>query len=154
MLIRIQMHFVLLITISLLFVREGHFWIILKKGRGWTPQSPPFCTCLIATQSTTMIQVWSLSLSLLNYNPETTTTWNPRDNPSSCRAQVIRNIAWQNNSFSLLLCLYKMRHLYVEFLKTINTGLLPVEWCVCVCISVCVSLQIHFMKPLRLASFS
>ncbi len=28
MLIRIQMHFVLLTTISLLFVWEGHFWII------------------------------------------------------------------------------------------------------------------------------
>ncbi len=46
MLIRIQMHFVLLTTVSLLFVREGHFWIILKKGRGSSPQSPPFCTCL------------------------------------------------------------------------------------------------------------
>ncbi len=42
MLFRIQMHFVLLTTISLLFVREGHFWIILKKGRGsLEPQSPP-----------------------------------------------------------------------------------------------------------------
>ncbi len=37
MLIIIQMHFVLLTTISLLFVREGHFWIILKKGRGSSP---------------------------------------------------------------------------------------------------------------------
>ncbi len=41
----IQMHFVLLTTISLLFVQEGHFWIILK--RGLSPQSPPFCMCLI-----------------------------------------------------------------------------------------------------------
>ncbi len=31
-LIRTQMHFVLLNTISLLFVQEGHFQIILKKG--------------------------------------------------------------------------------------------------------------------------
>ncbi len=41
MLIIIQMHFVLLTTISLLFVCEGHFWIILKKGKGLSPQSPP-----------------------------------------------------------------------------------------------------------------
>ncbi len=41
MLIIIQMHFVLLSTISLLFVWEGHSWIILKKGRGSSPQSPP-----------------------------------------------------------------------------------------------------------------
>ncbi len=47
MLIRIQMHFVLLTTISLLFVGEGHFWIIFKKSRGSSPQSPPFCTCLV-----------------------------------------------------------------------------------------------------------
>ncbi len=53
MLIIIQMHFVLLTTISLLFVWEGHFWIILKKGRGLSPQRPPppppppFCTCLV-----------------------------------------------------------------------------------------------------------
>ncbi len=39
MLIRIQMNFVLCTTISLLFVREGHFWIILKKGRGSSPQT-------------------------------------------------------------------------------------------------------------------
>ncbi len=39
--IRIKMHFVLLTTISLLFVREGHFWIILKKGRGSSPKAPP-----------------------------------------------------------------------------------------------------------------
>ncbi len=39
MLIIIQMHFVLLTTISLLFVWEWHFWIILKKGRGLSP--PP-----------------------------------------------------------------------------------------------------------------
>ncbi len=42
MLIIIQMHFVLLTTISLLFVWEGHFWIILKKGWCLSPQrSPP-----------------------------------------------------------------------------------------------------------------
>ncbi len=34
MVITIWMHFVLLTTISLLFVWEGHLWIILKKGRG------------------------------------------------------------------------------------------------------------------------
>ncbi len=34
MLIIIEMHFVLLTTISLLFVCEGHFWINFKKGRG------------------------------------------------------------------------------------------------------------------------
>ncbi len=35
MLIIIQMYFVLLATISLLFVWEGHFWIIFKKGRAY-----------------------------------------------------------------------------------------------------------------------
>ncbi len=40
MLIIIKMHFVLLTTISLLFFREGHFWIILKKASGSSPQSP------------------------------------------------------------------------------------------------------------------
>ncbi len=51
MLIRIQMHLVLLTTISLIFVWEGHFWIILKKGqaRGSIPQSPcPWRTLCIS----------------------------------------------------------------------------------------------------------
>ncbi len=46
MLIIIQTHFVLTSTTSLLFVWEGHLWIILKTGRDTSPQSPPFCTCL------------------------------------------------------------------------------------------------------------
>ncbi len=51
-LIIIQMHFFFsLTTISLLFVWEGHFWIILKRGRGLSPQSPPFCTCLTHTRT-------------------------------------------------------------------------------------------------------
>ncbi len=41
MLIIIKMHFVLLTTISCLFVWEETFWVILKKGRGLSPQSPP-----------------------------------------------------------------------------------------------------------------
>ncbi len=40
MLIRIQMHFVLLTTISLLFVWEGHFWIF-EKGHVLEPPNPP-----------------------------------------------------------------------------------------------------------------
>ncbi len=65
MLIIIQMHFVLLTTISLLFVWDGHFWIILKRGRGLSPQSPPFCTCLTYTLS--------LSLSLTHTHTHTHT---------------------------------------------------------------------------------
>ncbi len=42
----IQMHFVLLTTISSLFVREGHFWIILKKDWGLEPPKPDFCQTL------------------------------------------------------------------------------------------------------------
>ncbi len=42
MLIRIKMHLILLTTISLLFVWEGHFWIILKKGS--PPPSARACT--------------------------------------------------------------------------------------------------------------
>ncbi len=60
----IQMHFVLLTTISLLFVQEGHFWIILK--RGLSPQSPPFCMCLITFYDKKRYLIFMVILLIIN----------------------------------------------------------------------------------------
>ncbi len=67
MLIIIQMHFVLLTTISLLFVWEGHFWIILKKGRGLSPQSPHSARACSEVLKYTARVIWTTLNALIYF---------------------------------------------------------------------------------------
>ncbi len=57
MLIRIQMHFVLLTTIIIAICPRGALLNNLEKGQGLEPPMPPFCTCLLISIQSSILPI-------------------------------------------------------------------------------------------------